>query len=241
MDNAIVFYFNQGEVAVKDVGSPTVTLPISYLNPILASVFQSEEKSEVTIVTPKENKKKVALTFDDGPHPKVTMQILNTLEKYDAKATFFMLGKQVEKHTDIAKEVVSRGHEIGNHTYNHPELTKQSTSQVQWQVDHTDQIIFDVIGEYPTVFRPPYGAKNQHVDSLIDVPVIMWTIDTYDWKHRDPNKLLPAVKANLHDGAIILMHDIHQSTADGLESVLIYLQQEGYEFVTVSELLAEQN
>lgn len=241
IDNSIVFYFNQGEVAVKDVGSPTVTLPISYLNPILASVFQSEEKSEVTIVTPKENKKKVALTFDDGPHPKVTMQILNTLEKYDAKATFFMLGKQVEKHTDIAKEVVSRGHEIGNHTYNHPELTKQSTSQVQWQVDHTDQIIFDVIGEYPTVFRPPYGAKNQHVDSLIDVPVIMWTIDTYDWKHRDPNKLLPAVKANLHDGAIILMHDIHQSTADGLESVLIYLQQEGYEFVTVSELLAEQN
>lgn len=241
IDNSIVFYFNQGEVALKDVGSPTVKLPIAYLNPILATVFQNAEKSEETIVTPKKDTKKVALTFDDGPHPKVTMQILNTLDKYNAKATFFMLGKQVEKHKDIAIEVVNRGHEIGNHTYNHPELTKQTSSQVRWQLDKTDQIIFDVIGEYPTVFRPPYGAKNQRVNSLIDMPIIMWSIDTYDWKHRDANKLLPVVKANLHDGAIILMHDIHQSTADGLESVLSYLQQEGYEFVTVSEMLAEQS
>ncbi|WP_096549843.1 polysaccharide deacetylase family protein [Ureibacillus thermosphaericus] len=234
---SVIFYFNQGELAEEHAGPATINIPIYYLNPILASAFQSEVKSNVTIVTPKTDRKKVALTFDDGPHPQVTMQILNTLEKYGAKATFFMLGKQVENHKNIVHEVLNRGHEIGNHTYNHPVLTKQSTSQVSWQVDYTSQVIYDVIGEYPTLFRPPYGATNSYVESLIDVPVILWTIDTYDWKYRDSNKLLPIIKANLHDGAIILMHDIHQSTADGLESVLAYLQQEGYECVTVSEIL----
>jgi len=237
-NDSIIFYFNQGEIAPEDAGAAKISVPISYLNPILASDFQSDETSAATILTPK---KKVALTFDDGPHPKVTKQILDTLDKYDAKATFFMLGKQVEKNKNIANEVLNRGHEIGNHSYNHPLLTKQSTSQVTWQVDHTSQIIYDVTGEYPTVFRPPYGAANQTVKSLVDVPVVLWTIDTYDWKYRDPNKILPFIQANLHDGAIILMHDIHQSTADGLEGVLAYLQEQGYECVTVSELLAEKN
>ncbi|QBK24640.1 polysaccharide deacetylase family protein [Ureibacillus thermophilus] len=237
-NDSIIFYFNQGELALEDAGAAKISVPISFLNPILASDFQSNETSAVTILSPK---KKVALTFDDGPHSKVTMQILDTLDKYGAKATFFMLGKQVEKNKNIANEVLNRGHEIGNHTYNHPVLTKQSTSQVIWQVDHTSQIIYDVTGEYPTVFRPPYGASNQTVKSLVDIPVVLWTIDTYDWKYRDSNKILPFVQANLHDGAIILMHDIHQSTADGLDSVLAYLQEQGYECVTVSELLTETN
>lgn len=237
-NDSIIFYFNQGELALEDAGAAKISVPISFLNPILVSDFQSNETSAVTILSPK---KKVALTFDDGPHSKVTMQILDTLDKYGAKATFFMLGKQVEKNKNIANEVLNRGHEIGNHTYNHPVLTKQSTSQVIWQVDHTSQIIYDVTGEYPTVFRPPYGASNQTVKSLVDIPVVLWTIDTYDWKYRDSNKILPFVQANLHDGAIILMHDIHQSTADGLDSVLAYLQEQGYECVTVSELLTETN
>jgi len=237
-NDSIVFYFNQGEFAQESAGSAAISIPISFLNPILSSDFQSNETSAVTIVTPK---KKVALTFDDGPHPQVTMQILDTLDRYNAKATFFMLGKQVEKNRDIVHEVLNRGHEIGNHTYNHPVLTKQNNSQVAWQVDYTSQIIHDITGEYPTVFRPPYGATNQTVESLINLPVVLWTIDTYDWKYRNPNKILPVVQANLYDGAIILMHDIHQSTADGLESVLAYLQQEGYECVTVSEILAEKN
>lgn len=240
-NDSIMFYFNQGELADEKAGSATINMPISYLNPILASAFQNNEKSEKTIVTTKENRKKVALTFDDGPHPQVTPQILNTLEKYGAKATFFMVGEQVKKNKDIAQEVLNRGHEIGNHTYNHPLLTKQSTSQVAWQVDHTSQIIHDVTGVYPTVFRPPYGASNQQINDLVDMPVVLWTIDTYDWKYQNPNKLLPMIQAKLCDGAIILMHDIHQSTADGLDSVLAYLQKQGYECVTVSELLAYQN
>ncbi|MED3661137.1 polysaccharide deacetylase family protein [Ureibacillus sp. FSL K6-8385] len=238
MNDSIAFYFNQGEVAQELAGSAVINIPTSFLNPILATDFQNGEASKVTILTPK---KKVALTFDDGPHPQVTKQILDILEKHNAKATFFMLGKQVEKNRDIALEVLNRGHEIGNHSYNHPVLTKQTTSQTAWQIDHTSKVIHDVTGEYPTVFRPPYGATNRMVESVVEIPVVLWTIDTYDWKYRDPNKLLPFVQAKLHDGAIILMHDIHQSTADGLESVLTYLEQEGYECVTVSEILAKNN
>lgn len=237
-NQSIVFYYDQGEVAESSAGPIAVSIPISYINPILAPTFMSEQTSDVTIATPKVEKKKVALTFDDGPHPTVTMQILDILEKYNAKATFFMLGKQVENNPAITLEVLNRGHELGNHSYSHPQLTKLSASAVTWELDHTSQAIYDVTGEYPTVFRPPYGATNASVESLTNLPAILWSVDTYDWKHRNPYLLFQTVKANVHDGAIILMHDIHQSTADGLESVLVYLQQEGYECVTVSELLA---
>ncbi|KAA0965195.1 polysaccharide deacetylase family protein [Sporosarcina sp. ANT_H38] len=180
--------------------------------------------------------KQIALTFDDGPDPKVTMQILETLKKYDAKATFFMLGSRVEYYPEIAKKVQEAGHELGNHTWNHPDLTKAGVEKVQAEINKTSSIIKNVTGEEATVFRPPYGAVNKTVRSQTNLPVVLWDIDTLDWKHRDPNQLLTHVKGSAKDGSIILMHDIHQSTAEGLDSVLAYLQSEGYTFVTVSEL-----
>lgn len=180
--------------------------------------------------------KKVALTFDDGPDPKVTMQILETLNKYDAKATFFMLGSRVEYYPEIAKKVQEAGHELGNHTWNHPDLTKADVEKVRSEINKTNSIIEDVTGQKVTAFRPPYGAVNKTVRSQTSLPIILWDVDTLDWKHRDPNKLLTNVKSATKDGSTILMHDIHQSTADGLDAVLAYLQSEGYTFVKVSEL-----
>ncbi len=180
--------------------------------------------------------KKVALTFDDGPDPKVTTQILETLEKYNAKATFFMLGSRVEYYPDIAKNVKEAGHELGNHTWNHPDLTKADLEKVSNEINRTSMIIETVTGTKATAFRPPYGAVNQKVRSQTNLPVVLWDVDTLDWKNRDANQLLVKVKEKTKDGSIILMHDIHQATADGLDAVLAYLQSEGYIFVTVSEL-----
>ncbi|MGA3598974.1 polysaccharide deacetylase family protein [Lysinibacillus agricola] len=185
----------------------------------------------------KGQKKRVALTFDDGPDAKVTPQVLAILKKYDAKATFFMVGTNVSKNPAIVEQVYVAGHEIGNHTWNHPKLTSLSTSAVKQEVDKTSNAIYNAIGQYPTVFRPPYGATNDKVRSVITTPSILWSIDTLDWKHRNADKVLSYVKASAKDGSIILMHDIHQSTANGLENVILYLQKQGYEFVTVSEIL----
>ena len=180
--------------------------------------------------------KKVALTFDDGPDPKVTTQILETLKKYDAKATFFMLGSRVEYYPDIAKNVKDAGHELGNHTWNHPDLTKAGIEKIRNEINRTNSIIEEVTGKQATAFRPPYGAVNATVRNQTDLPVVLWDVDTLDWKHRNPNQLLTKVQEMTKDGSIILMHDIHQATADGLDAVLAYLQSEGYEFLTVSEM-----
>lgn len=190
-----------------------------------------------TIPKPAASTKRVALTFDDGPHPKVTQQILKTLKKYDAKATFFVVGDSVKKNPKVLKEVSAAGHEIGNHTFNHVKLTTLSVKQIQSQIQSTDAEVKAVIGHNTTVFRPPYGAYNNNVKGQLKVPNVLWTIDTLDWKHHNPTKTLQIVKANAKNGSIILMHDIHQTTADALDSVLSTLQKQGYEFVTVSELL----
>lgn len=244
IDNTLVIYYDKNEVATVKAGMPTVKVPLSFLNPALAKSFQTTEKSNNTIIPVKSaSNKRVALTFDDGPHPKVTKQILKILEKYDAKATFFMVGYRAEDYPSLVREVKEQGHEIGNHTWNHPKLTDIISKNVLWQFNATNNAIENAIGEPATVFRPPYGATNKRVNNLLseNTPIVLWSLDTLDWKHRNSDKLLPVVKKNMHNNAIILMHDIHQSTADGLDSVLAYLQEEGYEFVTVSEVLPYRN
>uniref|UniRef100_UPI002FC7DA50 polysaccharide deacetylase family protein n=1 Tax=Lysinibacillus sp. 54212 TaxID=3119829 RepID=UPI002FC7DA50 len=237
-DDELVIYFDEGSIAKKEYGPVSITIPLSFLNPILAAEFQIEmvaEENPGNVID--DNRKRVALTFDDGPHPKVTMQILQSLEKYNAKATFFMLGNRVQYYPEIAKEVHNRGHELGNHSWSHPVLPKLSKAQIMGEFTTTEEAIFASTGHESTVFRPPYGATNAAINEMIPRHVVNWTVDTLDWKHRDQHKLLPIVQNGMHNNAIILMHDIHQSTADGLDAVLAYLSSEGYEFVTVSEIL----
>ena len=240
VEDSIHFYFDEYEIASGSAGAPIVKLSLSLINPLLSSDFQiaMEKMKPTKPVSPGDpNAKRIALTFDDGPHPKVTEQILNTLDKYHAKATFFMLGSRVKHYPDIAKDVLDRGHEIGNHTWNHPVLTKMPMEQVLKEYTSTANEIELAIGQGATVFRPPYGATNDDINSKIPIPVVLWSIHTLDWKHRNSQLLLTYIKNNLHNNAVVLMHDIHQSTADGLDAVLAYLQGEGYEFVTVSEIL----
>lgn len=238
-DDSLFIYFNEGEVTKPEAGVPVVEIPLSFINPLLASDFQIAMQSQNTIIPGDKDssKKRIALTFDDGPHPEITKQILALLEKYNAKATFFMIGSRVQYYPGLVREVRENGHELGNHTWTHPVLTKMSPADIEKEYNSTEEAIIHATGEHSTVFRPPYGAINEEVRNIIPCKSINWTIDTLDWKYHDSEKLFPMVKKALHNNAIVLMHDIHQSTADGLEPVLAYLQEEGYEFLTVSEIL----
>lgn len=262
-DEALLFYFDEQTIADQTVGPPIVTLPIDTVAPFLIDVFQpikpvvpnedypstetptkdEDDSTQDQTTTHTENehkvetsKKLVALTFDDGPDPKITRQILDTLKKYEARATFFMLGSRVEYYPDVVNEVIEAGHEIGNHTWNHADLTKLSADRVQKEIESTSEMIEKISGHKPEAFRPPYGAVNKTVRFQTELPVVLWDVDTLDWKHRNPDTLLQIIKEQTKDGSIILMHDIHEATADGLDAVLSYLETEGYEFVTVAEL-----
>lgn len=234
-EEAITFYFGEKESGMGATHPIEVTLPLNKVNLLLSEKYQTPIE-EQPIEVPDANVKKIALTFDDGPHPQTTMQILETLEKYDAKATFFMLGNMVQQYPQLAKKVVEQGHEVGNHSWNHHDLTKLSPASIQQEINDTSLIIESTIGQKATAFRPPYGAANETVRSQTNLPIVLWDVDTEDWKYRDSEMLLPTIKSAARNNSIVLMHDIHQSTANGLDAVLAYLQSEGYTFVTVSEL-----
>lgn len=237
-DESLIVYFDKDEIAQGSAGTPTVEVPLSFINPLLAHEFQIQMATTDAVISHVHIEgKRVALTFDDGPDPIVTSQILDLLDKYNAKATFFMLGSRVQYYPSLVRDVYESGHEVGNHTWNHPVLTKLSSREVLEEYNATQDAITDALGVGATIFRPPYGATNARVNDLVSIPSINWSIDTLDWKHRDARKILPVIQNHMHNNAIILMHDIHQSTADGLEGVLAYLQAEGYQFVTVSEIL----
>ena len=236
-EDVLNFYFNSLEAPKTNI-PVNVAIPLATINPLLSEKFQIPmQLSENLEGSTDESRKRVALTFDDGPNPDVTPRILALLEKYNAKATFFMLGSRVQYYPDIVKDIYKQGHEIGNHTWNHPLLTKMTEAQIIKEYSSTEQAIIQAIGVPSTVFRPPYGATNSLVENTIDSLQVNWTIDTEDWKHRSAAKLLPCIESTIHNNAIILMHDIHLSTADGLESVLKYLHNSGYEFVTVSDIM----
>lgn len=178
----------------------------------------------------------VALTFDDGPNPDTTPQVLKILKKYKAKATFFVVGKSVAGNEKILKDELDDGHDIGNHSWDHPQLSKLPTTQAASQINQTNQAIEQATGKAPILLRPPYGATNPTVRSLTDLYQVLWDVDTYDWKYRNTQSILNQVKAQTQDGSVILMHDIHQTTVDALPTVLDYLSSQGYKFVTVSQL-----
>ena len=178
----------------------------------------------------------VAITYDDGPG-KYTDKILSCLEKYDARATFFVQGKNVAGYKSVLKRAVELDCEIGNHTWNHVNLSSSSSGTIASQISMTNNAVYNATGVYPKLYRPPYGAYTKAVLNSISMPAIMWSVDTLDWKTRNAAKTLESVKRDVKDGAIILLHDIHAPTLDATLSVIPYLLKQGYQLVTVSELI----
>ena len=231
-ENSLTLYMDKSKLTESKTGMIEVNIPL-------------EEKNtggrEQSVLKPGE--KYVALTFDDGPSPDVTPRVLKILKQHHAKATFFMLGSQVEKHPSLAAQVAHAGHEIGNHTDRHINLTQLEKSQLVREVTNSSQEIEEATGHIPTLIRPPYGEINSQVEEVArsnGSSLILWSVDSLDWKSKNAEAINEVVQEEVVSGSIILLHDVHPTTADALPKLLDTLEQEGYHFLTVSQLLSTQ-
>lgn len=182
-----------------------------------------------------QKEKAVALTYDDGPS-RHTDRILNCLDKYGAKATFFVVGKSVYAYPDVLKRAHSMGMEIGNHTQAHVRLTESSEATIVSQIASCENAVKNVTGDVPRLVRPPYGSYNQSTINTASKPFILWSIDTLDWKTRNAQKTVDEVISKVKDGDIILMHDLYIPTAEATEIIVPKLIDMGFDLLTVSEL-----
>ena len=188
---------------------------------------------------PTTGNKVIALTFDDGPGPH-TAHLLDILDQYGAKATFFLIGSKVSGQASIVRSIQARGHQLGNHSWSHPELPKLPVDQIAGEVDRTNEAIRQATGVTPAILRPPYGAVNGAVLEqlrLRGMSSILWSVDTRDWADRNSDIVCSRAVAGARPGAIILMHDIHQTSVGAVPCILSALKQQGYSFVTVQGLL----
>ena len=191
----------------------------------------------------REKSKQVALTFDDGPHPRYTKQILSILEEFDVPATFFVVGINAYRYPDVLKEIVDAGCEIGNHTYSHCDMAHTTNSQVQDEILDCEEIIFQQTNQVPHLLRPPEGRFNTLVEEAaqtMNYQIILWSIDTKDWANTPSETIVKKVLKELDHGDIILMHDYvsgKNTTCEALRILIPQILEMGYEFVTVSELI----
>lgn len=177
----------------------------------------------------------VAITYDDGPHDTITSQVLDALEDNYAVATFFMLGENIEGKEEYIKRSKNLGNELCSHTYDHQQLTTLTGDQIKQQVEKTDKLIKEVTGEVAPLMRPPYGSYNQTVRDNVGKPMILWSVDTLDWSHKNPDKTYEACMT-AQDGDIILMHDIQACSGEAADRIYKGLQAKGFQLVTVSEM-----
>lgn len=179
--------------------------------------------------------KTVAITFDDGPS-KYTDSILDTLYNNGAYATFFVLGNKVEIYKDTINKAISYGNEIGNHSYNHKWLTRLSVDEFKEQIDKTQNLIYEYTSYRPTLLRPTYGSVNNKIKNNTNLSIVLWDVDSLDWKLKNSDKIIERIINDINDMDIILFHDTYKSTAETISKLIPLLKEEGYQFVTVSEL-----
>ena len=181
------------------------------------------------------SKPMVALTYDDGPS-KYTSQIIDVFEQYGGKATFFIVGDRVSWNEEHAKREGELNYELGNHTYGHNTLTKLTEEQIKEKLQKTDDELLRVTGRKTTCLRPPGGSCNDKVKKAAGMPIILWSIDTEDWKSRNAEKVCNRVIGKVKDGDIVLMHDLYESTAQATKKIVPALVNAGFQLVTVEEM-----
>ena len=214
----------------QKVGSPSPSPPIAAAS------------AKITYSSVKVNGPYVAMTFDDGPHATLTPKLLDLLALKKIKATFFVLGENVERHPEILKRAVAEGHEIGNHSWSHPNLAKLSNEALRSQLQRTDDVIAHAISSHPRIMRPPYGELTPRqrlwVNTEFGYKVILWDVDPLDWKEPGPSIVAQRIIQGAKPGSIMLSHDIHAQTIAAMPEVFDSLLAKGFKFVTVSELLS---
>ena len=252
--NSLAWPIGQASLLPSAYGEMTIKVPIDavakYLqNPTarkLANIPKPPEPKPEPKPTPAApapapttGNKVIALTFDDGPGP-YTAHLLDVLDQYGAKATFFLIGSKVSSQANVVRSIHARGHQLGNHSWSHPELPKLPVDQIAGEIDRTNDAIKQATGVTPSILRPPYGAVNGVVLEqlrLRGMSSILWSVDTRDWADRNSDIVCSRAVAGARPGAVILMHDIHQTSVGAVPCILSALKQQGYSFVTVQGLL----
>mgnify|MGYP000864766425 CR=1 FL=1 len=232
-DSQLVLYPVKATTNVEEIA-----MPISDFFDFIQTSYLTEKDAELyKKVQAEKHKKVVALTFDDGPDGNTTPQTLDILAKYKIKATFFVQGKNIAGNEAILKRMQAEGHEVGNHSWNHPVLTQLSLEDAKKQITDTESAITSVLGKSSKLMRPPYGAISDDIRNSLDLSFIMWDVDSLDWKSKNEASILTEIQREVKNGSIILMHDIHAETVNALPKVIDYLKGQGYDFVTVPDLL----
>ena len=204
-----------------------------YDGDVVSSCYKNEEKV-------------IALTFDDGPHPRLTPEILDILEEYDVKATFFVVGYNASYYPDLVKAEADAGHEVGNHTFSHANLREASYEELCREISGTERLIYENTEFRTRLLRPPEGIYSTMVCDAaedFDYTIVLWSIDTRDWAHTPSERIAENVLSEVRGGDIILFHDFigtDSPTPDALRQILPVLIADGYRFVTVSELLSAE-
>lgn len=208
-----------------------------------------KDYEDIVIKKGNENEKLIALTFDDGPDEDFSPQILDILKKYNAKATFFVVGQKVGWHPEIVKRAYEEGHEIGNHTFSHINVGKRSEYEILTEIEKTQKAIKDVIGKEPELFRPPYRAISRSMFEIIkskNMKVVLWSdLDARDWSNPGVYNIVKTIQEKADSGSIVLLHDYNtvrnnkSQTIQALETIIPEMQKQGYKFVTVSEIISD--
>lgn len=219
-------------------GEPSAEIPSKEPTPEITPT-----ESPAATVTPPESpdprRPVIALTFDDGPSPH-TIKILNLLEQYESRGTFFMVGNRLHTYSDIVRKVEAQGSEVASHTWSHKKLTSLTREEVEAELKQTNDAVYSITGKRPSLLRPPYGLFNDQLKSVtkdLGMAIVNWSVDTEDWKTRNAKETYNRIMAEVKDGSIILCHDLHAETAQAMELVIPELVRQGYQLVTVSELL----
>lgn len=206
---------------------------------LIGSAVRAESSGMIQVIenTEAENIKKIALTFDDGPHPVYTPLLLDGLAKRKVKATFFITGENAEAYPELVKRMQEEGHLIGNHTYSHIQLTRGNREKFKGELKKTNEIIEEITGQGVTYVRPPYGSWDKSFEKELNMIPVLWNIDPLDWCCNDAACVIRKVESAAGEDAIILLHDSYPSTVTAALQIVDDLQQRGYVFVTVEEIL----
>ena len=243
-EDSLEFFFDSGLIFPEKYGVTSIDVENNLLNETFSKTF-NRIKSENGLAKEKDIEKSkkplIALTFDDGPKEETTNAILDELEKHDAKATFFVVGKEAKQNPEILKREIANGHEIANHTWSHKTLTKLNEKNIESEIEKVDDFIEDTTNVRPKLLRAPGGSVNKKTKKAANKPFIYWSIDTKDWKTNDEDETIDAVLKNASDGDIILMHDRLKSTAEAVKTIIPELINRGFCLVTVSEMFKLKN
>ena len=237
---ALIFLIEQGSFAQETKPSPAPDKPSAA--PVRPKATPTPTEPPITFSSVHVDGPFIALTFDDGPNATLTPKLLDLLAARHLKATFFVVGQNAADHPEVLKRAVREGHEIGNHSWSHPNLGKMSDDGVRRELQKTEDAIVAAIGKKPTLMRPPYGSitarQKKWIHEEFGYRIILWDVDPLDWKRPGPSVVTARILKETKAGSIVLAHDIHPPTIEAMPATFDQLMKKGFKSVTVTELLA---